>query len=77
MTENRGSAFRICLTGAVTSFIGGAEGCFLNSPPIQSVSGYFYGTTNSSVYKITNRGEFTVLHTLAFAPIVDIGGRPE
>lgn len=70
-----GTVFKMSETGTVTTlhdFAGGADGELPYAAPIQSVKGDFYGTTSGndslgtppfgSVYRITEDGNFTLLH---------------
>jgi uncharacterized repeat protein (TIGR03803 family) len=67
-----GTIFSITAGGSLTtlySFTNGADGSGPQAPPIQGLDGNFYGTTtgvsgnNGSVYKITQSGVFTTLHS--------------
>jgi uncharacterized repeat protein (TIGR03803 family) len=62
-----GTIFKMSQNGIFTTlynFTGGNDGFDSYGPPIQSVEGDFYGATQTSVYRITMDGKFTLLHTL-------------
>ena len=69
-----GTIFKITSGGAVTtlySFTNAADGSEPTAPPIEGLDGNFYGTAssrdfsyvNGCVYKISDNGAFTILHT--------------
>jgi uncharacterized repeat protein (TIGR03803 family) len=85
-TNNRGTVFRLTLTGTETvlySFAGGTgDGAYPQASLIQGTDGNFYGTTleggtsnNGTVFKMTPGGVETVLYSFAGTP--SDGASPE
>lgn len=69
---NAGSLYRVFPGGVFTSlhaFTGGSDGAQPYAPPIEGSDGNLYGTTtgggitNSTIYKYTSQGVFSVLYT--------------
>jgi uncharacterized repeat protein (TIGR03803 family) len=70
----KGTVFKMTQSGSVTNlykFTNGSDGALPTAPPIQSLQGDLYGTTHGantgsdygSIYRITEGGNFTVLHS--------------
>lgn len=67
-----GKVFKMSQDGTVTTlhdFTGGSDGSYPLAPPIEGEDGAFYGTTSTTVYRITKYGVFTLLHDVPYQPI--------
>ena len=75
-SSNFGTIFKITASGSLTTlynFAGGSDGIYPKAPPVQGTDGNFYGTTQTTAYKITPAGKFTGLGNLpgfTFAPLI-------
>jgi uncharacterized repeat protein (TIGR03803 family) len=71
-----GTIFNITPTGSLTTlydFVGGSDGVYPKAPPVQGTDGNFYGTTQTTAYKISPAGRFSGLGNLpgfTFAPLI-------
>jgi uncharacterized repeat protein (TIGR03803 family) len=76
-SRDHGTVYRLSTEPSVTyehDFLGGADGGYPGAPPIQSVSGDWYGTTAGAssqyagtVYKISSAGHYSILHLFSTA----------